>query len=159
MNKGLFTSNSGEWATPQDFFDSLNAHFGPFDLDPCATTENAKCPKFFAAADDGLKQPWGGRVFMNPPYGRQIGKWVEKAYQESRNGCLVVCLLPSRTDTRWFHDFCLKGSVRFLRGRLKFGGCKANAPFPSMVVVFSKPLTPPSKASNASPWAISGGDG
>src|SRR5690349_19840989 len=99
LNKGLFTSHTDEWATPQDLFDALNAVF-KFTLDPCATHENAKCRRYFTRAQDGLKQPWSGRIFMNPPYGRAIGKWVKKAYEESRRSTeLVVCLLPSRTDT------------------------------------------------------------
>lgn len=140
INQGVFTSNSPEWATPDSFFADLNAHFGPFDLDPCATPENAKCPKFFTKDDDGLSMPWQGRVFCNPPYGREIPKWVEKAYQESLNGAFVVCLLPARTDTKWFHTWCVKGSVRFVGGRIKFSGNKNSAPFPSMIVVFSPPM-------------------
>ena len=138
MNRGMFTSNTGEWETPQYFFDSLVEEFGEFDLDPCATHENAKCPKYFTKEDNGLLQPWVGRVFMNPPYGREIGKWVAKAYRESRKEAFVVCLLPARTDTTWFHEFCLKGSIRFLRGRLKFGNSKNSAPFPSMLVIFNE---------------------
>jgi hypothetical protein len=74
---------------------------------------------------------------MNPPYGREIGKWIKKAYEESLNGCTVVCLLPSRTDTRWFWDYILgKAEIRFIKGRLKFGGHKNAAPFPSMIVIY-----------------------
>jgi len=84
--------------------------------------QNAKCRLYFTKADDGLKQQWSGRAFMNPPYGREIGKWVEKAYEESgKNAELVVCLLPARTNTAWWHDYCLRGEVYFIRGRLKFG--------------------------------------
>lgn len=139
-NTGLFTSNTPEWATPQDLFDKLNQEFGPFDLDPCATKENAKCERFYNMQDDGLKQNWAERerVFINPPYGREIGKWVQKAYEESLKGCLCVMLLPARTDTRWWHEWVMKGEVRFLRGRLKFGGSKNSAPFPSAVVIFKK---------------------
>ncbi len=135
MNAGLFSSKTDEWATPQEVFDRLNEEFH-FTLDPCATAENAKCARFFTRAQDGLQQPWVGVVFMNPPYGREIGKWVRKAFESSLEGATVVCLLPARTDTTWFHDYCLRGEVRFIRGRLKFGGAKVNAPFPSMVVVF-----------------------
>jgi site-specific DNA-methyltransferase (adenine-specific) len=136
INKGLFSGNTSEWSTPDSLFKDLDAHFGPFTLDPCATPENAKCPHFFTKEDDGLKQNWSGRVFMNPPYGRQIGKWIEKAYQESLRGVMVVCLLPAKTDPQWFHRWCVKGSVRFIEGRVRFSGSKINAPFPSMIVVF-----------------------
>lgn len=139
MNKDLmFSSASTEWATPQDFFDKLNEEFR-FTLDPCATKLNAKCKRFFTKKDDGLKQPWKGRVFMNPPYGRGIDAWVKKAYESAQQGgVLVVCLLPARTDTAWWHDYCMKGEVRFIRGRLKFGGHTNSAPFPSAVVIFRK---------------------
>lgn len=136
----MFSSKTDLWATPQDFFDKLNAEFG-FTCDPCATAENAKCARFYTAAEDGLKQDWGGQcVFMNPPYGRAIGQWVAKAYAESRKPhTTVVCLLPARTDTRWFHEYILgKAEVRFVRGRLKFGDGANPAPFPSMVVIYKQ---------------------
>lgn len=133
-----FSSKTDLWATPQDTFGKLHAEFN-FTLDPCATAKNAKCDRYFSQRQDGLKQPWHPHtVFMNPPYGRAIGHWIKKAYEESQKGCTVVCLLPARTDTRWFHDYCRKGKIRFIRGRLKFGGSKNNAPFPSMIVVFSR---------------------
>lgn len=135
INQGMMTSKTPEWATPQDLFDKLSAEFGPFNLDPCANALNHKCYRYFTKEDDGLKQEWAGRVFMNPPYGRVIGAWIEKAYQSARGGALVVCLIPARTDTAYWHDFCMKGEIRFLRGRVKFGG-KGPAPFPSAVVVF-----------------------
>jgi phage N-6-adenine-methyltransferase len=133
----MFSSESSEWATPQEFYNELNKEFH-FTLDPCATVENAKCDKFYTINEDGLKQDWGGEtVFCNPPYGREIGKWVKKAYEESQKGCTVVCLLPARTDTRWFHDYILgKAEIRFIKGRLKFGGHKNAAPFPSMIVIY-----------------------
>jgi phage N-6-adenine-methyltransferase len=99
LNRGLFTSQSAEWSTPQDFFDALNAQFR-FALDPSATPDNAKCVRYFTKADDGLKQTWTGRVFMNPPYGREIGKWVKKAFEESQWNAELVCWL------------CLKGGTR-----------------------------------------------
>ena len=132
-----FSSKTDMWATPQDTFDALAAEFGPFDLDVCATPENAKCPHYYTREDDGLAQPWTGRCFMNPPYGRTIGQWMKKAYEESQRGALVVCLVPARTDTAWWHDYAMKGQIRFLRGRLKFGGSANSAPFPSAVVVFA----------------------
>lgn len=136
MNTDLmFSSATDLWSTPQDFFDKLNAEFN-FELDVCATHENHKCEHYFVESDDGLAQAWKGTCWMNPPYGREIGKWVKKAYQESHLGCKVVCLLPARTDTAWWHDYCVKGEIRFIRGRLKFGGQKNSAPFPSAVVIF-----------------------
>ena len=137
MNTDLmFSSKTDLWATPQDFFDKMNGVFR-FSLDVCANEENAKCERFFTEADDGLSKDWDGVCWMNPPYGRQIGTWVEKAYRAAKErGATVVCLLPARTDTRWWHDYCAKGEVTLLRGRLKFGGQQNAAPFPSAVVVF-----------------------
>lgn len=137
VNKSLFSSESSEWATPQPLFDELNARYN-FTLDPCATKENAKCFRFFTKTNDGIIQSWGGeRVFMNPPYGREIGMWVKKAFiSASQEKALVVCLLPARTDTLWFHEYCKHGWVRLIKGRLKFGDSKHPAPFPSMIVLF-----------------------
>jgi len=135
INKGMTCSASSEWETPQDLFDELDKEFG-FGLDPCASKINAKCKTYYTKEKSGLGLPWFGTVFMNPPYGREIGKWVKKAWEESQRGCTVVCLLPARTDTRWFHDYCMKGEVRFIKGRIKFIGAKWNAPFPSMIVIF-----------------------
>ncbi len=137
INKGLFTSNTDDWATPQDFFDKLNREFN-FELDVCASDTNHKCSKYFTVEDDGLKQEWKGICFMNPPYGRVIGEWVKKAYESSLNGATVVCLVPARTDTTWWHRYCMKGEVRLVRGRLKFGDGLNSAPFPSAVVIFGK---------------------
>jgi site-specific DNA-methyltransferase (adenine-specific) len=130
-----FSSETVEWSTPQEFFDVLDKEF-KFNLDPCATNENAKCVKFYTEEDDGLVQDWkGARVFCNPPYGRVIGDWVKKC--ATGGGKLTVALLPARTDTRWFHDYIYnKAEIRFIKGRLKFGGHKNSAPFPSMVVIF-----------------------
>jgi len=131
-----FSSKTDLWATPQDFFDKLNAEFG-FTLDVCALPENAKCERYFTQLDNGLEQTWQGICWMNPPYGREIGLWVRKAYESSLNGTTVVCLLPARTDTSWWHTWVKDGAeVRFIRGRLKFGGSKNSAPFPSAVAVF-----------------------
>ena len=124
-----------EWSTPQELYDELDAEFS-FTLDPCATPENAKCKKFYTKEDDGLTKRWAGeRVFMNPPYGREVRAWVEKAYLEK--DALTVGLLPARTDTSWFHDYVYGGGIeiRFLRGRIKFSGA-GSSPFPSMVVVW-----------------------
>jgi len=138
----MFSSNTDMWATPQDFFDKLNKKY-KFSLDVCAVADNAKCKNYFDPEIDGLTQEWSGVCWMNPPYGRVISRWIEKAYTESvvKSNCTVVALLPARTDTKWFHDFIyLKGNVElsFIRGRLKFGDGKNSAPFPSMVVVFNK---------------------
>jgi len=132
-------SLSVEWATPQSLFDELDREFH-FTLDPCATAENAKCTKFYTKWDDGLSKDWSREtVFMNPPYGREIGDWMAKAYKESLKGAKVVCLIPSRTDTRWWHEFVMKAKeIRFIKGRVKFGGHKNSAPFPSAIVVFEK---------------------
>lgn len=133
---GLFSSATCEWATPQELFDALDAEFR-FTLDACATPENAKCAAFYTKADDGLAQDWRGSVWCNPPYGREIGAWIRKGYQAAQDGATVVMLIPSRTDTRWWHEYVMKADeIRFLRGRLKFGGAKQDAPFPGAVVVF-----------------------
>lgn len=131
------SSNTPEWATPMEFFKELDKEFH-FTLDPCSTHENAKCEKHYTKEDDGLKQEWGGQiVFCNPPYGRELPKWVKKCYDESKKGALVVMLIPARTDTRWFWDFIYnKAEIRFIKGRLKFGDGKQSAPFPSMIVIF-----------------------
>lgn len=136
MNNVHFSSKSNEWATPQDFFDQLNQEFH-FTLDPCATKENAKCAKFYTQEDNGLAQSWDNEiVFCNPPYGREIKKWVKKASEAT--GGVVVLLIPARTDTTYFHDYIYnKSEIRFIRGRLKFGEHTSSAPFPSMVVIFN----------------------
>ena len=138
MNDVLFSSKKTEWETPQDFFDALDAEFR-FTLDPCASVTNHKCDKYFTKNENGLLQDWSGEtVFCNPPYGKDIRHWVEKCYLESvKNKITVVMLIHARTDTRWFHDFVYhKAEIRFVKGRLKFGGTKNSAPFPSMVVIY-----------------------
>ena len=139
MIPGLFTSKTNEWETPQDLFEQLNNEFH-FTLDPCATEHNRKCKYYYDKDKNGLVYSWENHsVFMNPPYGKEIYKWVQKAYVSSKfDNSVVVCLLPARTDTKWFHNFCVKGRIYFLKGRLKFGGQKNSAPFPSMIVVFDK---------------------
>ena len=146
-----FDSKSNEWETPKGIFDKLNAEFN-FTLDPCATHENHKCAKYFTIDDNGLSKDWSDDiVFMNPPYGRDIKHWIKKAYTESEKGSIVVCLIPARTDTAYWHDYIFgKAEIRFLRGRLKFqnrllpswrpdGSHKiTSAPFPSAVVIFDK---------------------
>jgi len=142
VNKIMFSSASVEWATPDYLFNALDKIYH-FDLDPCATKENAKCDKFFTEADDGLTKSWARRsVFMNPPYARgTTEKWVKKAYDEYiyNDAAVVVALLPARTDTKWFWRYCRYGQIYFLKGRVKFlGGGKNSATFPSMIVVFNK---------------------
>ena len=131
-----FSSKTELWATPMDFFQKWSDSIGGFDLDVCANQENAKCQKFFTTEDDGLSQDWIGKCWMNPPYGKEIGHWMKKAYESSQQGATVVCLVPSRTDTKWWHDYAMKGKITFIKGRLKFGDSKNSAPFPSAVVVF-----------------------
>ena len=136
----LFSSDRMDWETPPDLFARYDA-VNHFTLDPCATAANAKCGRFYTVADDGLSLPWAPeRVWMNPPYGREIGKWMAKALGESRRGALVVCLVPSRTDTAWWHDYAMKGEIEFLRGRLRFVGAPSSAPFPSAVIIFRPAL-------------------
>lgn len=120
------SAKTSEWATPQDFYDRLNSEFG-FTLDAASTHENAKCEKHYTAEDDGLTKSWSGEiVWLNPPYtsgprcAKVIRAWVEKAYMESQRGALVVCLVPARTDSVWWHEYAIKGEIRFVRGRLKF---------------------------------------
>ena len=148
LNKGLFTSDRGDWATPPDFFDKLDAEFH-FTLDVCASPNNNKCKRFLTKEQNGLIQDWArlaaqggtgrhraarGACFMNPPYGSEISAWVKKA---SESGCLVVGLLPARTDTRWFHNYVYgKAEIRFVKGRIRFVGAKSGAPFPSMIAIW-----------------------
>lgn len=139
MNTAVhFSSATDLWATPQDFFDKLNDEFG-FETDVCAVAENAKCKRFFTKEDDGLAQVWTSVCWMNPPYGREIGHWMAKAWRSAQAGATVVCLVPARTDTAWWHDYAAKGEVRFIRGRLKFGGHQNAAPFPSVIIIFNPP--------------------
>lgn len=132
-----FSSKNQKWETPIEFFNELDKEFN-FTLDPCCEIETAKCKKFFTPEENGLMQDWSKDiVFMNPPYGREQAKWIEKAYNESLNGATVVCLIPARTDTKVWHDIIFPNAeVRFIKGRLKFGGSKNSAPFPSAVVIF-----------------------
>ncbi|MBL8049621.1 MAG: hypothetical protein JNM46_00225 [Anaerolineales bacterium] len=127
INRGLFSSLRGNWKTPKALYQGLDAEFS-FDYDPCPPK-----PTF-----DGLASEWGMVNFVNPPYGSEIGKWIEKGYDEHLKGKTVVFLIPSRTDTRWWHNFILKADdIRFIKGRLKFDDQKNSAPFPSVIVIFS----------------------
>jgi site-specific DNA-methyltransferase (adenine-specific) len=138
----MFSCKTDQWETPQGFFNLLDEEFH-FTLDPCADESNHKCERYFTREQDGLKQDWSGEiVFCNPPYGRKVGRWVQKCFEEVYQGnckCAVL-LLFANTDTKWFHDWIYhKAEVRFIKGRLKFGGGRVNSPKPSMVVVFRKP--------------------
>lgn len=137
----MFSSKSNEWATPDDFFQKLDRLYGPFTLDPAATDQNHKVSKYFDISVDGLKQDWSNNyVFCNPPYGKEIANWVEKGYNEGqKNNTCVVMLIPSRTDTKYWHEWVMKADeILFVKGRIKFGNSKTGAPFPSAVVVFRK---------------------
>jgi phage N-6-adenine-methyltransferase len=137
MNPALLISKSVEYETPQQLFDDLDREFH-FCVDVCATHENHKCEPYFTIDSDGLKQDWTQWpiAWMNPPYGNEISKWMQKAYSTAQRGTTVVCLVPARTDTAWWHDYCMKGEIRFIRGRIRFQGMKNNAPFPSAIVIF-----------------------
>ncbi len=133
-----FSSAKDEWETPQAFFNALNI-VHKFTIDVCASAENTKCDIYFDKESDGLNQPWhiiSKSLWMNPPYGRTIKKWMKKAYEESLKGCKVVCLVPARTDTAWWHEYAMRGKITFIQGRLKFSKAKHAAPFPSAIVIF-----------------------
>lgn len=139
INKSWYTSTTDEWATPQAFFDSLNATHH-FTLDPCATPSNAKCQKYYTRADDGRTKDWTGEVvFCNPPYGKEISSWVKKCYDEAQKGVKIALLIPARCDTSYFHSYIIGGKARleFVRGRLHFNDGKQGAPFPSVVAYFN----------------------
>jgi phage N-6-adenine-methyltransferase len=142
-----FSSNTDIWSTPQYLFEDLNKEFN-FVLDPCAIKINHKCDSWYGPDHDdplrrdGLLCDWSseakslnGSIFVNPPYGKTISKWMEKSYTSSLSGVSVVCLVPARTDTRWFHNYCIDNEIRFIKGRLKFGNSTNSAPFPSAIVV------------------------
>lgn len=136
MDQVLFSSKTMEWETPQELFDKLNKEFN-FTVDVASNDENYKVKKHYTQREDGLLQDWTNeRVWCNPPYGREIEKWVQKAYNSN---AITVMLIPARTDTRWFHKYIYDQDsvkVRFIKGRLKFGNSKNSAPFPSMIVIF-----------------------
>jgi site-specific DNA-methyltransferase (adenine-specific) len=142
-NNGRYNGNGREWTTPPEIFDPLNAEFR-FTLDPCATAANAKCQRFFTEQDNGLAMAWTTeRVFMNPPYGREIYAWTEKALFESMRGALVVGLLPASTDLEWWHRDIIgcaeELELRWIRGRVRFGTggpYRASGFFPSVIVIW-----------------------
>ena len=139
-----FSSKTNEWTTPINFYNELNKEFN-FTLDPCCTKENALCQKYYTKEDNGLVKDWSNEiVFMNPPYDRNLHTWIRKAYLESLNNAIVVCLIPARTETQYWHDFIFPYALKilFIKGRLRFGGSKHNAPFPSAIIVFEKRKIP-----------------
>lgn len=135
----MFSSDDMTWETPWELFLKLHGEFN-FTLDVCALPETAKCARYFTPEINGLEQDWSGNVcWMNPPYGKEIGIWLKKAYEESLKGAIVVCLIPARTDTQYWHDYCMKAAeIRFIKGRIKFGHSKHAAPFPSAIIIFDK---------------------
>ena len=141
--KTLFSSNKSDWETPDWLFDELNAEFR-FFWDAAANGQNKKCDCYISMQSDALETPWSevplayeGAWWLNPPYGREIGKWVRKAWREAQNGLTVVVLCAARTDTEWWHDYAMKADeIRLIRGRLKFKGAPHAAPFPSAILVF-----------------------
>lgn len=146
-NQLMFSSEDMTWETPLYFFNKLNLEFN-FTLDVCCVPETAKCVNYFTPEDDGLSQDWGNNTcWMNPPYGRDIIRWMKKAYEASLKGALVVCLVPARTDTEWFQTYAMRAEeIRFVKGRLKFGNngeAINSAPFPSAIVIFNRYVNRP----------------
>jgi site-specific DNA-methyltransferase (adenine-specific) len=136
IGKALYSSQTEEWETPQAVFDALDAEFH-FTLDAAANHTNSKCRCWLDSNDDALTKPWPGVVWLNPPYGKDMRKWMAKAKAEADAGATVVCLVPARTDTRWFHESVYgRAELRFVKGRLKFGDGNGSAPFPSLIAVF-----------------------
>lgn len=142
ITSGLFTSTTDKWATPPALFKKLDDEFH-FTLDVCADATNAKVAKYFTEEQDGLAQDWTKDIsWMNPPYGDAIPLWVRKAVETARGGGVVVGLLPNRSDTRWWGDVMKATELRFIKGRVKFGGSKSGAPFPSVIAVWGTPRVP-----------------
>lgn len=147
------SSQRHDWETPDELFGLLDAEFH-FTLDVCATKRNRKCKRYFNRHDNGLTKRWTGTCYMNPPYGREIGDWLAKAVAESTRdrGATVVCLVPARTDTKWWWDSCLQAhEIRFLKGRLRFKGAPQGATFPSAIVIFY-PRAAPTRWPNVCWW-------
>jgi len=138
MKHERFRNRTNEWETPIEVFGVLDAEFG-FTLDVCASSENRKCENYFDKERDGLRQEWRGVCWMNPPYGQQIRLWVKKAFDSSVNGARVVCLLPARTNTAYWHNYCMKAEIRFIKGYPRFGDAVQGLKFPLAVVVFRPP--------------------
>lgn len=136
-----FESTSTEYETPDYLFEPLKIEFDII-LDVCATRKNTKCKLFFTKVEDAFSKEWHeyGNCWMNPPWGKELKKWVRKAYEESRKGITVVCLLPVRSNTNWWHDYCLKGEIRFLKGEIKFKGMERGLWLPCAIVIFKLKL-------------------
>lgn len=135
VNQTWFNRSKVDYETPSEIFDPLHTEFG-FTLDVCATPSNAKCERYFTAEVDGLNQRWDGVCWMNPPFGKAMKAWVKKAFEEWKKGATVVCLLPARTNTAWWHDWVMQGEVRFIRGEVKFAGFDRGLWMPMAIVVF-----------------------
>jgi phage N-6-adenine-methyltransferase len=141
-----FRHKADEWETPASLFAELDREFC-FTLDLAALPHNAKCPRYYTPGMNSLKRMWGGTCFLNPPYGKELGRWVRKAHESALCGAVIVCLLPARTDTAWFHAYVLPyAELRFLKGRLQFKGIGTSAPFPSMLAIFRPSIVPPNRS-------------
>lgn len=129
-----------DWETPAELFARIDAEFG-FTLDAAASHDNAKCARYLTKEHDALTSGWGSHVvWLNPPYDTSLALWVAKARSAAANGATVCCLLPARTDTRWWHEHVEKiAEVRFIKGRIRFIGAPFNAPFPSCFVIYRPP--------------------
>ena len=148
VDQSWFNAKSVEYNTPDNIYDPLHKEFG-FTLDVASTDENAKCVNHFTLADDGLKQPWSGVAWMNPPYGRVMQKWIRKAHAESKRGVTVVALIPARTNTVWWHD-CIQGiaEVRFIRGQVAFKGFDRGLWMPMCIIIWQNSVILPTKVEN-----------
>lgn len=149
-NNGRYNGNGRHWETPPEVFDPLHAEFR-FTLDPCASSETAKCELWYGEAHDGLSQDWKThRVFMNPPYGREVYAWTRKARLSAGMGALVVGLLPASCDLAWWHDDIVgKAEVRYIRGRVRFltgGPYRASGFLASVIVIWRPCLLHPEQA-------------
>lgn len=141
VNQSWFNRSKIEYETPPEIFDPLNKEFG-FTLDVCADESNHKCSEYFTREQNGLANDWSGVCWMNPPFGREMKKWIIKAYNEFLKGSTVVCLVPARTNTAWWHDYCMKGEVRFIRGEVTFVGCSNGLWLPMAIVIFQHGAQP-----------------
>ena len=136
FDNNRFASKKQEYKTPKKLFNKLNKEFN-FTIDVCADTYNKKVENFYSEKDNALIKDWNGVCWMNPPY-KDLKIWVKKAYKESLKGAIVVCLIPARTNTNWWHEYCMKGEIRFIKGRPKFEGCKYGLPQPLAIVIFGR---------------------
>jgi len=135
FDKNRFKSNNQEWETPDVLFSKLNSLFS-FTCDVCASVENTKCEHYWTEEDNCLTKTWEGINWMNPPY-KRVKEFIKKAYEQKDNA-ITVCLVPARTNTKWWHDYCMQGEVWFICGRPKFKGCKYGLPQPLAIVIFGR---------------------